>query len=176
MLRHRDCLCLKNGPFPRPKSQRPGNVFMSLNAWWRTQSPSNLSPRLNSLLTGKLTGNFVESARSTRFLGLIAEQIQMLSAAFPTKQNRKLFRQNREFQRRNREFYQSKPKSSPDGVFGTHKCAITAAQPKTRWCPPQSDVELMTEKQILGFKPAQRLEQVGDEHSERVQDHKHRSQ
>jgi len=58
MLRHRDCLCLKNSPFPRPKSQRPGNVFMSLNAWWRTQSPSNLSPRLNSLLTGKLTGNF----------------------------------------------------------------------------------------------------------------------
>ena len=32
-------------------------------------------------------------------------------------------------------------------------------QSKTRWCPPQSDVELMTEKQILGFKPAPRLEQ-----------------
>jgi hypothetical protein len=149
---------------------------MSLNAWWRTQSPSNLSPRLNSLLTGKLTGNFVESARSTRFLGLIAEQIQMLSAAFPTKQNRKLFRQNREFQRRNREFYQSKPKSSPDGVFGTHKCAITAAQPKTRWCPPQSNIELMTEKQILGFKPTPRLEQISDEHYERMQDRKHRCQ
>jgi hypothetical protein len=41
---------------------------------------------------------------------------------------------------------------------------------------PQSDVELMTEKQILGFKPAPRLEQVGDEHSEYVQDRKHRSQ
>jgi hypothetical protein len=27
----------------------------------------------------------------------------------------------------------------------------------------------------LGFKPAPRLEQVGDEHSERVQDRKHRS-
>jgi hypothetical protein len=27
----------------------------------------------------------------------------------------------------------------------------------------------------LGFKPAPRLEQIGDEHSERVQDRKHRS-
>src|ERR1035437_9259912 len=53
MPRHRDCLRLKNGPFPRPKSQRPGNVFKSLNAWWRMQSPSNLSPRLNFLLTGE---------------------------------------------------------------------------------------------------------------------------
>jgi len=26
----------------------------------------------------------------------------------------------------------------------------------------------MAEKQILGFKPASRLEQIGDEHSERV--------
>jgi hypothetical protein len=46
-------------------------------------------------------------------------------------------------------------------------------QLKTRWCPPQSDGELMTEKQILGFKPAPRLEQVSDEHSERVHDRKH---
>jgi hypothetical protein len=34
----------------------------------------------------------------------------------------------------------------------------------------------MTEKQILGFKPAPRLEQVGGEYSERAQDHKHRFQ
>ena len=42
--------------------------------------------------------------------------------------------------------------------------------------PPQGDVELMTEKQILGFEPASRLEHVGDEHSEPMQDHKHRSE
>jgi hypothetical protein len=36
------------------------------------------------------------------------------------------------------------------------------------------DAELMTEKQVLGLKQAPRLEQVGDEHSERVQDCKHR--
>jgi hypothetical protein len=34
----------------------------------------------------------------------------------------------------------------------------------------------MTEKQILGCKPAPRLERVGDEHSERVQDREYRSQ
>jgi hypothetical protein len=33
---------------------------------------------------------------------------------------------------------------------------------------------LMTEKQVFGLKPTSRLEQVGDEHSERVQDCKHR--
>jgi len=46
----------------------------------------------------------------------------------------------------------------------------------TGCAPPQSDVELMTEKKILGFKPAPRLEQVDDEHSECVQDCKHRHQ
>jgi hypothetical protein len=34
--------------------------------------------------------------------------------------------------------------------------------------------ELMTEKQVLGLKQAPRLEQVGDKHSDRVQDRKHR--
>jgi len=41
---------------------------------------------------------------------------------------------------------------------------------------PQGDTKLMAEKQILGFKPAPRLEHVGDEHSERVQESKHRFQ
>ena len=54
--------------------------------------------------------------------------------------------------------------------------AIATAQSKTRWCPPQSDGKLVAEKQILSFKPAPRLEQVGYQHSERVQDCKHRSQ
>jgi hypothetical protein len=52
---------------------------------------------------------------------------------------------------------------------------VTAAQSKTRRRLPQSDVELMTEKQVLGFKPAPRLEHVGDEHSERVLDRKYRA-
>jgi hypothetical protein len=37
---------------------------------------------------------------------------------------------------------------------------------------PQGDVELMMEKKVLNFKPATRLEQVGDIRS--VDDRKHR--
>jgi hypothetical protein len=51
---------------------------------------------------------------------------------------------------------------------------VTAAQSRTKRRMPQGDAELMTEKQVLGFKPASRLEQVGDEHSERVEDCEHR--
>jgi hypothetical protein len=67
-------------------------------------------------------------------------------------------------------------KARPKPRHPYEKSAITAAQSKTRWCLPQSDGQLMAEKQILSLKPAPRLEQVGDEHSERVQDRKHRSQ
>ena len=42
--------------------------------WWRTQSKSNPSPLPNSLLTGKLTGISVKSARVSRFRTLILEQ------------------------------------------------------------------------------------------------------
>jgi hypothetical protein len=34
----------------------------------------------------------------------------------------------------------------------------------------------MAQKQVLGLKPAPRLEYVADKHSERVQDRKHRSE
>jgi hypothetical protein len=39
---------------------------------------------------------------------------------------------------------------------------------------PQGNVELMTEKQVLRFKPAPRLEQIGDISSKQVDDRKHR--
>ncbi len=45
---------------------------------------------------------------------------------------------------------------------------VTAAQSRTRRRTPQGDVELMAKKQVLGFQPAPRLEQVDHEHSERV--------
>jgi hypothetical protein len=47
-------------------------------------------------------------------------------------------------------------------------------QPQTRRRSPQGDVELMTEKQVLGFKPAPRLKHVDDEHSERMHNRKPR--
>jgi hypothetical protein len=36
-------------------------------AWWRTQSQSNLSQQQNSLLTGKITGNFADSGLNPQF-------------------------------------------------------------------------------------------------------------
>src|SRR5262249_49810731 len=53
--------------------------------------------------------------------------------------------------------------------------AVTAAQSKTRRRTPQGDAKLMAEEQILGFKPARRLEEVNDEHCERMQEREHRS-
>src|SRR6266699_5676148 len=53
---------------------------------------------------------------------------------------------------------------------------VTAAQSRTRRRMPQGDAELMTEEQVLGFKPARRLEEVNDEHCERMQEREHRSQ
>jgi hypothetical protein len=48
-------------------------------------------------------------------------------------------------------------------------CSAWLVRPKR--VTPQSDVELVTEKQVFNFKLASRLEHVGDEHCERVQDH-----
>jgi hypothetical protein len=45
----------------------------------------------------------------------------------------------------------------PELNYPYEQCAITAAKPETRWYPPQSDIELMAEKHILGFKPTPRL-------------------
>jgi hypothetical protein len=70
---------------------------------------SNPSPLPNSLLTGKLTGNFVKIASLMRFCTLTREQIQRLAAKFPTQQNRELFRRNREFW------------TAPQGVNRDHK-------------------------------------------------------
>src|SRR5262249_13183336 len=44
----------------------------------------------NSLLTGKLTGNFANSGPQQRFPHLINEQIQRLAAKFPTQRNREI--------------------------------------------------------------------------------------
>jgi hypothetical protein len=43
-----------------------------------------------------------------------------------------------------------------------------------RGAPPQGNAELMTEKKVLGLKPAPRLEQIGDRHCKQVEDRKHR--
>jgi hypothetical protein len=60
-------------------------VLDTQTGWWRTQSQSNPSPPSNSLLTGKLTGNFVKFACWARFCPLTHEQIQRLGVKFPTQ-------------------------------------------------------------------------------------------
>ena len=58
----------------------------------------------NSLLTGKLTGNFVKFRSALKILTAETRAIQRPPAKFPAQQNRELFRRNREFVRANREF------------------------------------------------------------------------
>ena len=52
--------------------------------------------------------------------------------------------------------------------------AIAAPKPETCRSSPQGDIELMTEKENLGFKPAPRLEQIGDKRSKQAEERKHR--
>jgi hypothetical protein len=40
---------------------------------------------------------------------------------------------------------------------------------------PQSNIELMPEKEVLDFKPALRPEQVGDKHPKQLKECKHRA-
>jgi hypothetical protein len=42
------------------------------------------------------------------------------------------------------------------------------------WCTPQGYIELMSEKEILDFKPAPRLEQVADKRPKQIEDRTHR--
>jgi hypothetical protein len=50
---------------------------------------------------------------------------------------------------------------------------VTTPQSETLRCAPQGDVELMTKKEVLDFKPASRLDQVGDIHSKQMDNRKH---
>ncbi len=61
------------------------------NAWWRTQSNTKLSPLSNSLLTGKLVGNFDGSSHRGEFQRPVVQRIQLLGAKFPTQRSRDFF-------------------------------------------------------------------------------------
>ncbi len=61
-------------------------------------------------------------------------------------------------------------------VFRTASLCVSAASESRSRPPPQGNVELMTEKQILDFEPTSRFEHFGDEHFEPMQDHNHRSE
>jgi hypothetical protein len=55
------------------------------------------------------------------------------------------------------------------------KCPVAPAQPRTVRHASQGDIELMSEKEIVDFKPAPRLEQVGDKRAYQLEDGKHRA-
>jgi hypothetical protein len=42
------------------------------------------------------------------------------------------------------------------------------------WCTPQGYIELMSEKEILDFKLAPRLEQIADKRPKQIEDRTHR--
>ena len=66
----------------------------------------------------------------------------------------------------------NKVRPEPDQTH--QQCALEPSQTEARWYPPQRDVQLETEQQILGFQPPARLEQVGDNEGDGVQGRKHR--
>src|SRR5262245_14821559 len=55
-----------------------------------------------------------------------------------------------------------------------HQGPVTAAQSKARRRTPQGDAELMAKEQVLSLKSARRLEEVYNEHGERMQEREHR--
>jgi hypothetical protein len=59
-------------------------------------------------------------------------------------------------------------------VIHANKCPVTTTQPQTLRCTPQCDVELVSKKEILGLKPALRLEQIDDKRPKQVKESKHR--
>src|SRR5438128_1999034 len=74
------------------------------------QPRSIMSPRANSLLTGKLTGNFVETGPAARFGAQTTSEFNGLQpnpvngTGNFCSHNREIFSKNREFKRQNREF------------------------------------------------------------------------
>jgi hypothetical protein len=62
----------------------------------------------------------------------------------------------------------------PEPRHPDHQGPVTPPQPQTLRRSSQDNVELMTQKEVLNFKPAPRLEQIADKCSKQVDDRKHR--
>jgi hypothetical protein len=82
---------LVKGKTRRPSDKEASDIMVVVGASIEPVSNSN------SLLTGKLTGNFVDSGSLARFSRQIGKPIQLLAAKFPRKRNREFWRPNREF-------------------------------------------------------------------------------
>jgi hypothetical protein len=62
----------------------------------------------------------------------------------------------------------------PHSSHPSHQGAVTRPELETLRSSPQGDVELMTQKEVLDFKPATRLEHIGHKRRKQVDDRKHR--
>jgi hypothetical protein len=62
----------------------------------------------------------------------------------------------------------------PHSGHPNHQDSVTCRQPETSRGPPQGDVDVMTQKEVLDFKPATRLEPIGYRRCKQVDDRKHR--
>src|SRR5258705_8096056 len=88
----------RKSPQKRPIRSRIANVRFAKTGWWCAQSRANRSPVGNSLLTGKLTGNFA-------ILGPQKPISLHETTKFPTQINRENILKNREFSGKNREIW-----------------------------------------------------------------------
>ena len=62
----------------------------------------------------------------------------------------------------------------PEPSHPHHQDPVTPTKAETLRCTPQGNIELMSKKKVLDFKPAPRLEQIDDKRPKRMEDVKHR--
>jgi hypothetical protein len=93
----------ENPPQIRPIGSRRRDLRFRRTGWWCAQSDTNRSPVGNSLLTGKLTGNFAILVPRKRISLHETAVPQRLLVKFPTQINRENISGNREFLAGNRE-------------------------------------------------------------------------
>src|SRR5262249_11886237 len=73
------------------QGKRTNEIKRKIFWWWRTQSQSNRSHRSNSLLTGKITGNFDNLGPVGEISGKICEADRGVANKFPNQRNREFY-------------------------------------------------------------------------------------
>ena len=61
----------------------------------------------------------------------------------------------------------------PEPGHPYQQCSVAPTQLQTVRCTPQGNIELMPKKEVLYFKPAPRLEKVGDKCPKQMEAGKH---
>jgi hypothetical protein len=65
--------------------------------------------------------------------------------------------------------------AGPEPSHPHQQCPVTPAKPQTVRCTPQGNIKLMSEKEVLNFKPPPRPKQVSDKRPKQPEDRKHRA-